>query len=118
MIEMMTIIADYLVMIVIIMLVSATLQNKQKLEIVSARTIKKCVHWQLIIFVLAGERRCTEIAILGSWGGAISMVLKNQKRFVAHLSCFWIHKILLDHPKKKMFPAKTKKWREQMGQTP
>jgi hypothetical protein len=43
MIEMMTIIVDFLTMIVIITHVSATLQNRQKLEIVSPHTIKKYV---------------------------------------------------------------------------
>ncbi len=51
-------------------------------------------------------------------GGAISMVSKNWKLFVARLSNFWLRKILLDRPKKKIFPTKTKKWREQMGRTP
>jgi hypothetical protein len=36
------------------------------------------------------------------------MVSKNQKLFVARLSSLWLREILLDHPKKKMFPAKTK----------
>jgi hypothetical protein len=33
------------------------------------------------------------------------MVSKNWKLFVAHLSGFWLHKILLDCLKKKIFPA-------------
>jgi hypothetical protein len=37
------------------------------------------------------------------------MVSKNWKLFVARLSGLWLHKILLDHPKKKIFPTKTKK---------
>jgi hypothetical protein len=37
------------------------------------------------------------------------MVSKNWKLFVARLSGFWLRKILLDHPKKKKIPAKTKK---------
>ncbi len=51
-------------------------------------------------------------------GGAISMVSKNWKLFVARLSGLWLRKVLLDCPKEKIFPAKTKKWRERMGQTP
>jgi hypothetical protein len=51
-------------------------------------------------------------------GGAISMVSKNQKLFVARLSGYWLREILLGHPEQKMFSAKTKKWREQMGRTP
>jgi hypothetical protein len=58
-----------------------------------------------------------ENTILRSWGGAISMVLKNQKLFVARLSGLWLHEIMLVRPKKKIFPAE-KKWRERMGQTP
>jgi hypothetical protein len=46
------------------------------------------------------------------------MVSKNWKLFVARLSGLWLHEILLDHPKKKIFPAKTKKLRERMGRTP
>jgi hypothetical protein len=51
-------------------------------------------------------------------GGAISMVSKNWKLFVAHLSSYWLRKMLLGHPEQKMFLAKTKKWMEQMGRTP
>jgi hypothetical protein len=51
-------------------------------------------------------------------GGAISMVLKNWKLFVACLSGFWLRKMMLGHQEQKMFPAKIKKWREQMGWTP
>jgi hypothetical protein len=42
-------------------------------------------------------------------GGAISMVSKNWKLFVACLSGFWLREILLDHLKKKIFPTETKK---------
>jgi hypothetical protein len=41
-------------------------------------------------------------------GGAISMVLKNQTLFVARLSGKRLRDILLDRPKKKIFPAETK----------
>ncbi len=37
------------------------------------------------------------------------MVSKKLKLFVPHLSGFWLRKILLDSPKKKIFPAETKK---------
>jgi hypothetical protein len=41
--------------------------------------------------------------------GAIPMVSKNWKLFVAHLSGFWLRKILLHHPKKKKkIPPKQK----------
>jgi hypothetical protein len=33
---------------------------------------------------------------------------KNRKLFVARLSCFWLREILLDHLKKKIFPAEKK----------
>jgi hypothetical protein len=46
------------------------------------------------------------------------MVSKNWKLFDARLSSFWLRKILLDRPKKKIFPTKKKKWSERMGRTP
>jgi hypothetical protein len=50
--------------------------------------------------------------------GVISMVSKNWKLFVAHLSDLWLSEILLDHPKRKYFPPKQKNWGKQMGWTP
>jgi hypothetical protein len=46
------------------------------------------------------------------------MVLKNWKLFGARLSGFRLHKMLLGCPEQKLFPAKTKKWKERMGRTP
>jgi hypothetical protein len=46
------------------------------------------------------------------------MVSKNRKLFVALLSIFWLCEMLLGCLELKMFPAKTKKWREQMSRTP
>jgi hypothetical protein len=51
-------------------------------------------------------------------GGGVSMVSKNWKLFVARLSGFWLRKILLDHPKKKIIPARTKKMEGMNGPDP
>ncbi len=61
-------------------------KKNKKMEIVSARTIKKYVHWLLLIDELHNQPPWKENAILQSWGGAISMVWKNLKLFVACLS--------------------------------
>jgi hypothetical protein len=116
-IKVMTIIVNFLMMIVIIVHISTMLLNKQKLEIVSAHTIKKYVHWQLPIFVLVAECRYTEIAILRSWWGQFPWHWKI-KLFVVRLSSFWLRKILLDHPKKKLFLAKTKQMKGTNGPDP
>jgi hypothetical protein len=44
--------------------------------------------------------------------------VKNRKLFVAHLSGFWLRKILLDRPQKKIFPAETKKMEGTNGPDP
>jgi hypothetical protein len=46
-------------------------------------------------------------------GGAISMVSKNWKLFVAHMSNFWLGEMLLGHPEKENVSRQNKnKWRE------
>jgi hypothetical protein len=52
-------------------------------------------------------------------GGAISMVSKIGKLFVARLSDFWLGEMLLGHPEKEnVSRPPPKKWREQMSRTP
>jgi hypothetical protein len=50
---------------------------------------------------LINQRCWKENGILQSWGGEISMVSKNWKLFVAHLSNFWLGEMLLGCPEKE-----------------
>lgn len=60
----------------------------ENFEIVSAHTITKYMQWQLPNYELFVEGRCTEIAILQSWGGRDFHGVKNWEMFVAGLSAF------------------------------
>jgi hypothetical protein len=51
-------------------------------------------------------------------GGAISMVSKNWKLFVALLSGFWLGKMLLGRPEKENVSRQNKQMKGRKGQTP
>ncbi len=76
------------------------------MEIISAGTIEKHVHWQSPLFVLVTECRCTENAISQSWGWAISKVLENWEMFVAGLSGFVCPISSGSHQSMNSFPPK------------